>query len=115
MKIDGIKLLEKIRRKEIKANTKIKVYRCHEDFKGLVTTIRFDGTDIKWNPGRFAVKYFYTDDYLFEVLEEDKDIEVYDYCDNYEVMNNKTIANNFIHLNEDLKAIAKEVNKLKNK
>ena len=45
-----------------------------------------------------------------EILEEveDKeyeDIEVYDYVDNYEVMYPNTIANNFVHLNEDLQTI----------
>lgn len=49
-----------------------------------------------------------------EVLEEveDKeyeDIEVYDYVDNYEVMYPNTIANNFVHLNEDLQTITKAI------
>lgn len=50
----------------------------------------------------------------YEIIE-DKEIEVYDYCDNYEVMNCKTIANNFLHLNEDLEKIVKEINILKKK
>ncbi len=41
--------------------------------------------------------------------KEYEDIEIYDYADNYEVMYPNIIANNFVHLNEDLQTITKAI------
>ncbi len=48
-----------------------------------------------------------------EIIEEEKEIEHYDYIDNPDVMDEKTIAHNFQKLNEDLDAIVRELNKIK--
>lgn len=49
----------------------------------------------------------------FEIIEEEQDIEHYDYCDNPDIMTPSVIANNFQRLNEDLDIIVKAVNELK--
>lgn len=64
-KFNGIELLEKIKRNEIKVNTCINVY-CDDVLK---TTIAFDGYNLNWNPGEFKVAYLYDNLYDFEIEE----------------------------------------------
>lgn len=52
-------------------------------------------------------------DSTVEIIEEEKEIEHYDLVDNYEVMNDKIIANNFEHINEELEWLVREIKKLK--
>lgn len=52
-------------------------------------------------------------DKCIEIIEEEKEIEHYDLVDNYEVMNDKIIANNFEHINEELEWLVREIKKLK--
>lgn len=52
-------------------------------------------------------------DECIEIIEEEKEIEHYDLVDNYEVMNDKIIANNFEHINEELEWLVREIKKLK--
>ena len=107
MKITIYELLGLI--KDGKAPKKIKelqgsyteTYVFDEKEQGYITK---DGTTKMniWNKERLSNEA--------EILEEveDKeyeDIKVYNYVDNYEVMYPNTIANNFVHLNEDLQAI----------
>lgn len=48
-----------------------------------------------------------------EIIEEEKNIEHYDYCDNPDVMSKEIIAHNFVKLNEDLDVIVREINRIK--
>lgn len=68
-KIDGITLLQKIKNEELTAETKIKVY-YDDGIEEYLTTIYFDGLDLKWQPKTFHVRYLYDEFCYFEIIEE---------------------------------------------
>lgn len=113
--MNGIELLQLIKAGGVEDNTRISVYYDDEDLgKTLISELHYIGNQCFWGEGTFKLSYLYNDSYSFQIVGEEK-IEIYDYCDNYEVMSKTVIANNFLHLNEDLKAIVDEINKLKNR
>lgn len=113
--MNGIELLELIKEGKIENDTSIDVYYDDEDLgRTLISQLHYIDNQIHWREGTFKVSYLYNDSYSFQILGEEK-IGIYDYCDNYEVMSKTVIANNFLHLNEDLKTLVDEINKLKHR
>lgn len=113
--MNGIELLQLIKEGRVKDDTLISVYYDDENLgRTLISELQYKGNQCFWGEGTFKLSYLYNDSYSFQIVEEEK-IEIYDYCDNYEVMSKTVIANNFLRLNEDLKTIVEEINKLKNR
>ena len=71
MKVKGMQLLELIKNNEMKADTKITVYKDEE----LYTAIKFDGYNLIWNPGALTIGNLLDDSFDFEIIEEPKEIE----------------------------------------
>ena len=90
-----------------------------------IPVIKWYGKTLIWNSEHkwfddiddraYCKNYFDFEDLNDEVkiIEEEKEIEHYDLVDNYEVMNDKIIANNFEHINEELEWLVREIKKLK--
>lgn len=105
IKLNGIELLEMIKRNEIETNTKVNVY--YDDV--LRTTLIFDGYNLNWKQGEFKVAYFYDGLCHFEI--EGKEIEklarVIEGC--------VTRPSNNTELMNKLNEVIDAVNELKNK
>lgn len=75
MKVNGIELLQMIKDGKIKTNAKINVWSIIGDLAGKITTIEYNGCDLRWKPGMFNTCYLYKDNYYFEIIEEEKEIK----------------------------------------
>ena len=108
MKVDGIELLQMIKDGKIKTDTEIKVW-FDDGLKEYITTLYFNGLDLKWQPNTFYARHFYNKYVEFEIIEEEKDIEelgmVYNGNEEDEIMRNRYKINELV----------REINKLKNK
>lgn len=72
--VDGIELLQMIKDGKVKADTEIKVW-YDDGIREYMTTLYFNGLDLKWQPNTFLARHFYNKYVEFEILEEEKEIE----------------------------------------
>lgn len=123
MKVNGIELLQMIKDGKIKTNTKINVWSIIGDLAGKITTIEYNGCDLRWKPGMFNTCYLYKDNYYFEIIEEEKKINyvsTYVLCDSdferkdqYSLKAVEIIDKAFEEYSDAINDLIDEVNKLK--
>ncbi|MBQ7798714.1 MAG: hypothetical protein IJ371_06295 [Clostridia bacterium] len=130
-KMTGLRLLEEIANNNLSCGTMIRYKRedlmlmsnppqpVYEYYKYTAGDKKFHRCDENGKLGAKGQERFINYSTLnkvfeiVEIIEEEQDIEHYDYCDNPDVMMPSVIANNFQRLNEDLDIIVKAVNELK--
>ena len=123
--IDGIELLRMIKNGEVKADTEIKVW-YDDGLKEYVTTLYFNGIDLKWKPNTFYARYFYNKYTKFEIIEEEKEIEELNPVNGSDLVDlqknsslieqNKAVTNLIMYLNMSIVKInelVRELNKIK--
>lgn len=89
MRYTGIELLQAIKDKKIKENTKIKVF-----YIGIPTKhiLEVTGANLIWKPGEFFVGELWDDEYTFEPIEEVKIYECAVATSNIRIENNEPVT-----------------------
>lgn len=77
--VNGIELLQMIKEGKIKEDTEIKVW-FDDGLREFVTTLYFTGIDLRWEPGTFLARHFYSKYIEFEIIEKDKKIKPINIC-----------------------------------
>lgn len=78
MQIDGLELIRKMQNNEIEENTKIKVYRIDENFNSViheVAELTYFQNQTLWTGNSFRLSMLYDKKHVFEIVEEEKEIE----------------------------------------